>query len=108
MLNIALFFGGEEMLETLVLKKPVVGPMLAGFVGLIPNCASSVVITRLYMEDAMSFSACIAGLLVNAGVGILVLFRANQNKKENVKIVLLLYGIGVLVGILLQLLQVTV
>ena len=72
-------------------------------VGLIPNCASSVVITRLYLEGAMSFAACMTGLLAGAGVGVLVLFRANKSKKENAGIVLLLYGIGVAAGLLMEL-----
>ena len=107
-LNLLLEFGGETVLESLVLNKPIIGPILAGLVGLIPNCASSVVLTRLYVEGAMSFAACMSGLLVNAGVGILVLFRANHDKKENIKIVAMLYIIGIVVGILLQAFGVTV
>lgn len=107
-LNTVLFFLGEDVLKTLILNKPVIGELLAGLVGLIPNCASSVVLTQLYLEGAMSFAACMSGLLVGAGVGILVLFRANQDRKETVKIVLLLYGIGVAVGILMELVHFTI
>lgn len=103
LLNMLLHFWGEAVLEGLLLNKPVIGELLAGLVGLIPNCASSVVITRLYLEGAMSFAACMSGLLVGAGVGVLVLFRANKSKKENAGIVLLLYGIGVAAGLLLEL-----
>lgn len=102
-LNTVLFFWGEDVLKNLVLNKPVIGELLAGLVGLIPNCAASVVLTQLYLEGAMSFAACMSGLLVGAGIGILVLFRANRNKKENIKIVLLLYIIGVTAGILMEL-----
>lgn len=103
LLNIVLYFWGEAVLEGLLLNKPVIGELLAGLVGLIPNCASSVVITRLYLEGAMSFAACMTGLLAGAGVGVLVLFRANKSKKENAGIVLLLYGIGVAAGLLMEL-----
>lgn len=103
LLNTVLHFWGEEVLKGMLLNKPVIGELLAGLVGLIPNCASSVVITRLYLEGAMSFAACMSGLLAGAGVGILVLFRANKSKKENVGIVLLLYGIGVAAGLLIEL-----
>lgn len=102
-LNVVLHFGGEDILKRLLLNQPVAGEMLAGLVGLIPNCASSVVITRLYLEGAMSFAACMSGLLVGAGVGVLVLFRANKSKRESVGILLLLYGIGVAAGLLLEL-----
>lgn len=106
--NLLLECLGEDVLENLILNKPVIGQLLAGIVGLIPNCASSVVLTRLYLEGAMSFGACMSGLLVGAGVGLLVLFRVNRDKKDNFKIVALLYAIGVIVGVLLELLGINV
>ena len=78
------------------------GHLIAGLVGLVPNCASSVVITQLYLEGLMGFGVMMAGLLVGSGVGLLVLFRVNGNRKENVKILFLLYAIGVVSGILLD------
>lgn len=102
-LNTVLHFGGEDILKRMLLNQPVAGELLAGLVGLIPNCASSVVITRLYLEGAMSFAACMSGLLVGAGAGVLVLFRANRSKRESVGILLLLYGIGVASGLLIEL-----
>lgn len=107
-LNLSLFFLGEDALKTMILNKPVIGVLLAGLVGLIPNCAASVVLTRLYLEGGMSFAACMAGLLVGAGVGLLILFKANRDKKENLKILLLLYGISVAAGILLELLPINI
>lgn len=107
-LNTLLYFLGEDSLRNIVLNKPMLGELLAGFVGLIPNCAASVVLTQLYLEGVMSFAACMSGLLVGAGVGILVLFRANQDKRENLKIVFLLYGIGVLAGIVLECLGIAI
>ena len=80
------------------------GELLAGLIGLIPNCASSVVITTLYMEGAMSLGAMMAGLLVGSGVGLLVLFRTNRNMKENLKITAMLYVMGVAGGMAVELL----
>lgn len=102
-LHLALEVVGEDVLANLILNKPVLGPVLAGIVGLIPNCASSVVITQLYLEGAMGMGAMMAGLLVGSGVGLLVLFRVNNDKKENFKILGLLYGIGVVAGMIIDL-----
>ena len=102
-LHLALEFVGEDVLANLILNKPILGPVLSGIVGLIPNCASSVVITQLYLEGAMGVGAMMAGLLVGSGVGLLVLFRVNHDKKENFKILGLLYGIGVGAGMVIDL-----
>lgn len=101
-LNIFIGVFGVERLASFVLNKPVLGQVLSGMIGLIPNCAASVVITELYLNGAMSFGTMIAGLLVGAGVGILVLFRVNDNKKENFIIVSILYISGVLAGLLID------
>jgi len=93
---------GEDKLSSLILNRPVIGPLLSGVVGLIPNCAASVVITQLYIEGLMSTGAMLAGLLVGAGVGVLVLFKENLHLKENIKIVLLLYTIGAVAGIIIE------
>ena len=98
-LNLILEFGGEEVLASFLADRTILAPILSGLVGLIPNCASSVVITELYLEGALGFGAMLAGLLVNAGVGLLVLFKVNHDQKENLMILSLLYLIGVIVGI---------
>ena len=103
-LNIIIGLIGEESLGSLILNWPVAGELLAGLIGLIPNCASSVVITTLYMEGAMSQGAMMAGLLVGSGVGLLVLFRTNRNMKENLKITAMLYVMGVAGGMAVGLL----
>ena len=92
---------GEESLANLFFAKPVIGEIVAGVVGLIPNCASSVVITQLFLEGVIGYGAMMSGLLVGSGVGLLVLFRANESLKENLKILALLYAIGVGCGIVL-------
>ncbi len=102
-LNLILYFVGEDALANLILSKPVVGPLLASLVGLIPNCAGSVVITQLYLEKVIGIGSAMAGLLTGSGVGLLVLFRVNHNRKENLRILGLLYGIGVLAGIVIEL-----
>ena len=106
-LNLIITFIGEDNLSNIILNKPIIGEFLSGIVGLIPNCASSVVITELYLNNAMSFGALISGLLVNAGVGLLVLFKVNHNKKENLKILSILYFVGVLGGLIINLLRIT-
>lgn len=104
-LHLILEFVGEDVLAKLILNQPVLGPVLAGLVGLIPNCASSVVITQLYVENAMSLGTMMSGLLVGSGVGLLVLFRVNHDRKENLKILGLLYLIGVVSGIVIELIM---
>lgn len=97
--NTVLYIVGEEVLVQLIADRPVLGPVLAGLVGLIPNCAGSVVITQLYLQGALRFGGAMAGLLTGSGVGVLVLFRVNHDRRENLKILGLLYGISVLAGI---------
>lgn len=101
-LNTVIYFIGEDNLSNLVLNKPILGPIISGIMGLIPNCASSVLLTKLYLSNVISVSCMLSGLLVGAGVGILILCKVNKNAKENAKIIGLLYIIGVIVGILLE------
>ena len=102
-INTIIYFIGEENLSNLILNMPIVGPIIAGIVGLIPNCAGSVILTQLYLEQVISFGSMIGGLLVGSGIGILILFRVNKDVKENFKILGLLYLIGVICGIIIDL-----
>ena len=102
LLNAALHFAGEDALAGLMLNRPFLGPVLAGIVGLIPNCAASVVITQLYVQGTISAGTMMAGLLTGAGTGLLVLFRVSHNHRENLKVMGLLYLIGVLAGIAIE------
>ena len=102
-LNIIIYFIGEENLSNIILNVTVVGPIISGIVGLIPNCAGSVILTQLYLEQVISFGSMIAGLLVGSGIGILILFKVNKNMKENIKILSMLYFIGVICGIIIDL-----
>ena len=90
-LNTLIHFVGEETLGNLILNKPVIGPLIAGIIGLIPNCASSVVLTQLYIEGVLGLGSLMAGLLAGSGVGILVLFRENDDMKDNFRILAILY-----------------
>ena len=103
-LNGLIDFVGEENISNLVLNRPILGPIIASLVGLIPNCAASVIIAELYIGGMIADGTMIAGLLVSAGVGLLVLFKMNNNIKENFKVVAILYSIGAIVGIVLELL----
>lgn len=99
---------GTEALSGLVLDMPVVGELIAGLIGLIPNCASSVVITELYLEQIIGAGPMMAGLLTNAGVGILILCRMNRRRiKQNLGIIAYVYLAGVAWGILIDLCQIT-
>ncbi len=102
-LNTAIYLIGEENIANFMLNKPILAPIFAGIIGLIPNCASSVILTQMYLENVISSATMISGLLVGAGVGIAVLFKTNKGVKQNLKIVALLYGIGVVSGIILEL-----
>lgn len=97
-LNLVLEFAGVEQLAKLLGKDTLFQPFLAALLGMIPNCAASVLITELYLAGSLSFGAAIAGLCAGAGVGLAVLFRSNHSLQENLKILLLLYGSAVIAG----------
>lgn len=107
-LNTVIYLIGEETIANLILNKPILGPILAGIIGLIPNCASSVLLTQLYLSGVITVSTMLAGLLVGAGVGILILCKVNKNRKENASIIGLLYVIGVVAGIVLEIIGFTI
>lgn len=104
-INMLLEFLGEENLSKIFLKDSIFGPFVSSLVGLIPNCAASVMITQLYLSDAISLGSTIAGLLTGSGVAILVLFKSNKNIKENLAILLIVYGLGAITGVIIQLIQ---
>lgn len=95
---------GEDVLTSFLANNEAVATFVAGLVGMIPNCAASVVVTQLYLDGALGFGPMMAGTLVAAGAGYLVLFRTNGNARENVGIAVLLYVIGVASGLVLNLL----
>ncbi len=107
-INTAIYFIGEENISNILLNKPILGPIVSSLIGLIPNCASSVIITNMYLKNVINVGTMIAGLLVNAGVGLVVLFKTNKKIKENIAIICLLYVVGVISGIVLEFLKFTV
>lgn len=105
-LNVLVEAVGTETLGTFVLNRPVVGELLGGIIGLVPNCAASVVLTTLYLQGAMSGGAMLTGLLVGSGVGVLVLLRMNRGWRDNLTTLGLLYGGGVVFGLLADVLHI--
>lgn len=102
-LNLAFAQIGVERLSGSILNTPVLGELLLGLFGLIPNCSVSVVLTRSYLSGVIGLGGMFAGLLSNAGIGLLVLLRTNKNPKENALIVATLYGLSVVSGIAITL-----
>ena len=101
-LNIGIELVGEENIQSVVLDRPVLGSLLATLVGLIPNCASSVALTSLFVDGVISSGALLSGLMVNAGVGLAILFRNNRPVKDSLRVVGILFGISVVCGILID------
>ena len=103
----AIHFIGEDGLSQIFSDIPVVGEAVASLVGLIPNCAASVVITQLYLDGIIGPGPMMSGLLVSAGMGLLVLFKENRHRHENLIIAGLLYGVSVAWGIVIEVLGIT-
>ena len=102
-LNLIIGLVGEDRLAAALSSVPVLGEVAAGLVGLIPNCASSVVITELFLDGIIGTGPMLTGLLVNAGIGTMVLIKTNKHAKENIVIVCMLYGIGLVWGVAAEL-----
>lgn len=105
-INLTLFLLGNETLAKLLLSGTIFQPILAALVGLIPNCAASVAITELYLNETISYGSVIAGLSASGGLGLLVLFKEEKNKKDVWMIVALLFSISTVAGIIIQLLNI--
>ena len=103
LLNMGFEYLGEDGVQKLFMKDSLFSPFLASLIGLIPNCSASIMITELYLGEAISFGSCMAGLLTGSGIGILILFRINKNLKENIRILGLIYAIGVISGLIIEL-----
>jgi len=101
-LNLMIALIGEEALGALTLNRPVAGVFIAALVGMIPNCAASIIVTQLYLDGVLGAGALIAGLLSGTGVGYLVLLKVNDDRKENLKILALLYTIGAAGGLIVE------
>lgn len=104
-LNFAIELLGIQKLSEILLGNTVFQPIIAAIIGLIPNCAASVILTQLYLSGAISFASVVSGLCTGAGVGLIVLFKMNSDQKENFRILLTLVAIASVAGMFLQFLQ---
>ncbi len=93
---------GEEVFVGFMRQNKFLQPFIAALVGLIPNCASSVVVTESFLSGAITFGTCIAGLCANAGMGFVVLLKNFRKWKRNLALVLFCYGVSVLVGVVMN------
>lgn len=94
---------GEEAFTAALQGMGFLQPLVAALVGLVPNCASSVLLTQLYLSGSITFASAVAGLCSGAGVGLMVLYKANKNLKQNLFITGLLWAFGAATGLVLQL-----
>ena len=97
------YWVGEDAIINFMMSTGIFQPFFVGLVGLIPNCASSVIITELFLMGGLSLGSCIAGLCVNSGIAILVLFRLNKNMKQNFAILGALYFLSTILGMVVNL-----
>lgn len=107
-INIVFHYVGEDYLSKVLLKGTILGPFITSLIGLIPNCGASIILTELYLNNAISLSSLIAGLLTGSGTALIVLFKENKNMKENIFIICLLYTLGVISGLILELLNIII
>lgn len=108
LINVLIEAVGEDSIAGIFNDVPVLGEAAAALVGLIPNCAASVIITELYLQGILSAGAMMSGLLVSAGVGLVVLFRMNRHRPvENIKIAATLYVAGLVWGLVINAVGIT-
>ncbi len=98
-MNCGLYFLGEEHLSEILMQNSIFQPFLAGLFGLIPSCASSVILAELYLKGGLSFGSVMAGLFTGTGMGLIILFKENSSKRESLYILMTLFIIGVLSGL---------
>ena len=103
-INALMFFVGDENISHIMVNIPVVSHFICSVVGLIPNCAASVALTRFAISGFISSGAMMSGLFTGAGVGLLVLFKVNKNIKENLLVLFLMVIFGVVFGCIADLL----
>ena len=103
LINLIIFKVGENNLSNLLHHKNILSYFIACLIGLIPNCAGSVIITEVYLAKFITVGTMIGGLLTGSGLGILLLFKTNKNLKENLSILSIIYFTGVLLGFIIDL-----
>ena len=105
LINIIFTYIGEDFLSKLFLKDTMFSPLITSLIGLIPNCGASVILTELYLNNAINLASLISGLLTGSGTALIVLFKGNKNIKENIFILLLLYILGSISGIIIEIIE---
>ncbi len=105
-ISVVLGFLMKYIPKDMLLVNKWLQPFITPIIGLIPNCAASVLLTELYIEGIITLSSLTGGLCAGAGVGLIVLFKLNKNVKENFSVVFLLYAIGVATSFLLTLMNI--
>ena len=108
LLNAAIEYLGEDTLSNLLFKDSIFAPVLSSLVGFIPNCASSVIVTEMYLANTISLGSCISGLLTANGMGLAILYRVNKNLKQNILITALLFVISIVCGMLIDVLNIVI
>ena len=108
LINLLIYFIGEDNISTFLTNKNILSYFLTSLVGLIPNCASSIIITELYLSKLITIGSLFSGLLTGCGIGLLILFKTNNNLKENIIILTIIYVIGVICGLIIDLVGVMI
>lgn len=102
LVHVAFLFSDYDVIKSIMLSSPIIGKFVVAFIGLIPSCYPSVLLTSLYFDGIISVSTMITGTLSNSGLGLLVLYRINPNKEETTRIIALVYVISVILGIITE------
>ncbi len=102
-INIFFFKAGDGLINKIFLNKSIFQPVVAALIGLVPNCAASVAISELFVKGVFSYGSLIAGLSSSAGLGLLILFKEEKDKRRIFLIIGILFGISILSGVLIQL-----
>lgn len=105
-LNIIMNYLKKDYLSKIFLTNTIFGPFITSLIGLIPNCSASVILTELYINNSITLASLIGGLLTGAGTSLLVLIKNNKNIKENINIILLLYFLGAISGVILEIINI--
>ena len=101
-IGLIIFYVGEDNLKEILLNKNIFTYFLASLLGLVPNCAPSVIMTEIYLSNMITVGTLLSGLLTGSGLGILLLFKSNKNMKENLTILSIIYIVGVIIGIIVD------
>ena len=103
-----IYYIGEDRVVAFMQNVTYLQPLLVPLVGLIPNCASSVLITQMLILKGITFGSAVAGLCCNAGIGLAVLFKENKNVKQNILVISILYLSSVLLGYIVTLIEMAI